>query len=234
MLSGYLQSLYAKASIANREHILNSMADFSKSEGVLLDIGCDDGVFTLDLAAAAQASRVCGVEIVEERGAMAGEKGIDVRFGDIMSGIDFPAQTFDVIHANQVIEHVSNVDFFASEIKRLLRPGGVAIISTENASSWCNIGASILGWQQFSLTNVSALENGVGNPWALHRGDRIELSSWTHKTVFNYRGLIEFLSLHGLTMVSCRGAGYFPFPWQLGRWDPRHAHFLTLVLQSTD
>jgi hypothetical protein len=53
--------------------------------------------------------------------------------------------------------------------------------------SW-NIFAAAMGWQIFSLTNVSAMSSGVGNPLALHHGHRRALASWTHKAIFNYRG----------------------------------------------
>lgn len=52
-----------------------------------------------------------------------------------------------------MIEHVSNVDLFVSEVFRVLKKGGHAVISTENGSSWHNVFAAAMGWQIFSLTN---------------------------------------------------------------------------------
>lgn len=126
----------------------------------------------------------------------------------------------------------SAYDRFASEIYRILKPGGSAIISTENGSSWHNIFASILGWQIFSLTNVSRLQAGIGNPLALLRNQPIEFSTWTHKVIFNYRGLKEFFLLHGFKEIQIKGAGYYPFPTQLAKLDPRHSHFITLYAKK--
>jgi 2-polyprenyl-3-methyl-5-hydroxy-6-metoxy-1,4-benzoquinol methylase len=141
-------------------------------------------------------------------------------------------QSIDVVHANQVIEHVGNIDNFATEIFRVLKPGGQAVISTENASSWCNVFAVALGWQMFSLTNLSSKHSGIGNPMAIHRNESVELSSWTHKTIFSHRGLIEFFEAHGFIVDDIAGAGYFPLPSYLGRIDVRHAHFLTVLLSK--
>jgi SAM-dependent methyltransferase len=140
----------------------------------------------------------------------------------------FREGSFDLVHANQVIEHVTDVDHFLSETHRVLRVGGIAIVSTENGSSWHNIMAAALGWQIFSLTNVSGRVRGVGNPMALHRGAPQDLQSWRHRTIFNYRGLIEFMAVHSLAVVSVAGAGYHPLPPQLGRIDVRHSHFITV------
>ena len=194
----------------------------------LIDLGCDDGAWTMQLAERAGTTDVWGVEIVAERAAAAEKRGVRVTSGDLAQQLPFPDASFDLLHANQVIEHVPDVDLFVSEVTRVLRPGGCAILSTENGSSWVNIGAAILGWQIFSLTNVSTRRLGIGNPLALHRGECGELASWTHKTIFNFRGLKELCEAYGLADVRILGAGYFPLPAGLGRLDPRHAHFITV------
>jgi 2-polyprenyl-6-hydroxyphenyl methylase/3-demethylubiquinone-9 3-methyltransferase len=47
-------------------------------------------------------------------------------------------ETFDVVLALEVVEHVANIDAFLSALAGLLKPGGVAILSTLNrtAKSW--------------------------------------------------------------------------------------------------
>jgi len=83
-----------------------------------------------------------------------------------------------------------------------------------------------MGWQIFSATNVSTMAAGLGNPFALHRGSHDRRRSWTHKTILNYRGLIELLEAHGFVKPRVMGAGYYPLPAIAGRVDNRHAHFL--------
>jgi SAM-dependent methyltransferase len=193
----------------------------------LCDLGCDDGVWTMEVAAAVGAREVYGIEIVHQQAVAARGRGVEAVIGDLNRPLPYADAVFDLIHANQVIEHIADLDTFLAEIHRVLRPGGTVLISTENASSWHNIGASVLGWQQFSLTNVSPRSGGIGNPFALHHGQS-HGTSWTHKTVFNYRGLVDIHRLYGLDPVAIRGAGYHPLPPGAGRVDPRHAHLLAV------
>jgi SAM-dependent methyltransferase len=195
----------------------------------LLDLGCDDGTWTLEVARAAGATELHGIEIVTERAKLARARGINALVADLNKPLPYLDDSFDLVHANQVIEHISDLDTFLSEIHRVLRPGGTSIISTENGSSWHNVFAATMGWQIFSLTNVSPRVGGLGNPFALHRGESGMISSWTHKTIFNYRGLWEIHKVHGLQPRRVTGAGYHPLPPRVGRFDPRHAHLLAVM-----
>lgn len=203
----------------------------------LLDLGCDDGLWTLELArAAGEASGRSvapeGVELFEERAKLAESRGVAVTIQDLSRGLPHQEGSIAVVHSNQVIEHLPDMDAFLEEVFRVLVPGGAAIISTENASAWHNIFAAVMGWQIFSLTNVSRRAGSIGNPLGLHRGQRGFVSSWTHKTILNYLGLKELFEVHGFESVTVLGAGYHPLPAILGRWDPRHAHFLTVIARK--
>lgn len=226
MLRGILVGMFRAAADRNRANIL-SLAGLTHG-GKILDLGCDDGSWTEKVAKSAQADQTFGLEIVPAAAEKARQKGIQVSIGNLMDRLPYADNTFDLVHSNQVIEHVADIDHFAREAVRVLKPGGRLVVSTENGSSWHNIFAAILGWQIFSLTNFSSIQSGIGNPLALHRGTNEFANSWTHKVIFNYRGLIEFLKLHGLDSIQVRGAGYYPLPSFLGDLDPRHAHFLAV------
>lgn len=196
----------------------------------LLDIGCDDGLRTLSFAAHASATEIFGFEAVPERAEAARSRGIQIEVGDIAGGLPWPDASFDAIVSNQVIEHVSDTDAFVRECRRVTRPNGIVIVSTENLASWHNIAALVLGWQPFSLTNISATIGGLGNPAAIFR-DRphTQPSTWQHVHVFAYRGLSELFANHGLLVDEIAGAGYYPLPARLGCRDPRHAAFITVA-----
>jgi SAM-dependent methyltransferase len=55
--------------------------------------------------------------------------------------IPFPAATFDVVYSSNVLEHVTHPEAFQSAIRRVLRPGGVAIHVVPSASwrFWSNL-----------------------------------------------------------------------------------------------
>ncbi len=230
MLKQILVGMFMAANRRNRANILK-LAGHEKSKKIL-DLGCDDGQWTFQVAKSAQAEEIFGIEINPVAAAAARKNGIQVTVGDLADPLPFADSTFDLVHTNQVIEHVPDIDQFAREAFRVLKPGGRLILSTENGSAWHNVFAAAMGWQIFSLTNLSSLQSGVGNPLALHRGSTEFSNSWTHKVIFNYRGLIEFLALHGFKNISVRGAGYYPLPSILGDVDRRHAHLLALSGQK--
>lgn len=224
----FLQKNYYNAALLNYKNILDLLDQ--KKDVFFLDLGCDDGALTKKLASKIDTKNIYGVEIVDERIKEAQKNGIIVEKFDLNEKFNFPDNFFDVIHANQIIEHLYNSDNFISEIYRILKPGGYAIISTENASSWCNIFASIMGWQIFSLTNISNKKNCIGNPFSLHKNNSNKLESWNHVRIYNIRGLKEYFEAFQFKIGAVKGAGYFPLPGILGNFDKTHCHFMTFKI----
>lgn len=199
----------------------------------ILDCGCDDGTWTLELGRQAGNSQLFGIEIVEERRLLAIDKGIEAREGNLNEKFPFPDDYFDIVHANQVIEHLADTDNFIKEIWRVLKPGGYAIICTENLASWHNIFALVCGWQPFSLANVCETKFQIGNPLAIHSGETaVNPKSWQHLRVFAYQGLKEIFVEYGFEVLGYVGSGYYPLPNWVSKIDPRHAAFLTIKIQK--
>jgi 2-polyprenyl-3-methyl-5-hydroxy-6-metoxy-1,4-benzoquinol methylase len=186
----------------------------------------------MELAQYCQAKAIFGAEMVPEQAQLARSRGVSATISDLNEGFPFANGTFDLVHANQVIEHVMDVDHFITETIRILRAGGTAVISTENGSSWHNIFAAVMGWQTFSLSSISTQARSLGNPLALHRAAPPRQVPDKHRTIFNYQGLVEFFRVHGLAITAIRGAGYYPLPPEVGTLDPRHSHFITVKLRK--
>lgn len=226
----FLEKMYAGAVDLNHRNIFGLFE--KNAQAHFLDLGCDDGVLTKKMAERIGAKDISGVEIVEERIRQAEDNGVKVKNFDLNGTFDFENESVDVIHANQVIEHLHNSDNFIGEVHRILKKGGYAIISTENASSWCNIFASIMGWQIFSLTNFSSKKQGIGNPFSLHRDGDVHLDSWNHIRIYNIRGLKEYFEAFDFKVEALRGAGYFPLPGWIGNIDKTHCHFMTFKVKK--
>jgi SAM-dependent methyltransferase len=217
--------MFEAAAALNIENIERALSEVAPAR-TLLDLGCDDGELTLRFAKAVGADNVIGVEVVEERAALARERGIDV--GSLNGALSFADESVDVVVSNQVIEHLADTDAFVAEIRRVLHPQGRAVVSTENLASWHNIAALLVGWQPFSLSNVSSQSGGLGNPLAVHRGATFA-KPWEHLRVFAYRGLRELFEVHGLVVDDLYGAGLYPFPARAALRFPRHSAFLAVV-----
>lgn len=210
----------------NRSAILRALP--SGRGGDLLDIGTHDGAFTEKVAQRLGAGRTCGLELLEQHADAARARGIDVTCADVERGLPYPDASFDTVHANQVIEHLRHTDRFLQEIHRVLRPGGLACISTNNLSSWHNVVSLALGWQPFSM-HVSD-EVILGNPLNNEDGREHVDAGRVHVRVFTMRALRELCEHHGLAGVHVRTAGYYPLPPRLARvaaaLDRRHGAFI--------
>jgi SAM-dependent methyltransferase len=224
---------WANAERAYRARILESLPE--DPDALLLDVGCDDGAWTESVCRRIGIRRqnVFGLELVDDRAALARDRGFDVRTADLDDSWPFDDASFDVVHANQVIEHVVRLDHFVSEMRRVLARDGTAVICTENLASWHNVAAVALGYQPFSLTNISNVRP-IGNRFALHAGvPSSHDESWQHVHVVTLAALRDVFAAHGFDIVSSWGTGYYPFPRRvasaLARRDPRHAHFIGLV-----
>ena len=201
----------------------------------MLDLGCSDGRWTIEVARHVGTTDIHGVEMLEERADEARERGVDVVVADLSAPLNaYEDASFDVIHSNQVIEHVRDTDCFVQEIRRLLRPDGYVVLSTNNLASWHNIASLVLGWQPMPC-NVSDTVN-VGNPFDLFGYREHAAPGQTHLRVFTGRALSELARYHGLLPVAEHAAGYYPFPGKVGgrlaRLDRRHGAFLVHVYEA--
>jgi SAM-dependent methyltransferase len=225
---------FRRAIEQNNENIARALAAYGPVES-LLDLGCDDGTRTSLYARAAGALDIHGIELVDSRAALARERGISVVSADLGAPLPFEDQRFDAVVSNQVIEHLFDTDLFLAEAFRVLKVGGVVVTSTENLASWHNVASLLLGWQPFSLTNVSSA-GSIGNPLGLAVGGEVAPDvpgavTWQHHRVFATRGLVDLHRAHGFTALRSVGAGYYPLPRRVGRLNPAHAVFITVAGQ---
>jgi len=207
--------------------VIRDLARRPAVAGPVCDIGCWDGETFAKYAPPGRA-RV-GLELDAVAAMHAYDRGIDAISCDLTTRWPLDTSSIGIVTSNQVIEHVPDVDHFVRETFRVLRPGGRAVMSTENLSSWHNIGALALGWQPFSLTNISGLASGLGNPCANLRDEEPLAEGWQHMHVVSARALRELFVAHGFADVTVHGAGYYPLPAAMGRVDPAHAAFITVA-----
>ncbi|HEY2767846.1 MAG TPA: class I SAM-dependent methyltransferase [Solirubrobacteraceae bacterium] len=96
----------------------------------VLDVGCGEGRFASELARAGRV--VVGIDVAHEplRRARARDSAIDVRLVGAEGSWPLQDCTFDALWAGEVIEHVADTAGWLSEARRVLRSGGVIVLST--------------------------------------------------------------------------------------------------------
>jgi ubiquinone/menaquinone biosynthesis C-methylase UbiE len=96
----------------------------------VLDVGCGEGRFSAEIARVA--ASVVGIDVAEEplRRARALHPGLDLRLVNGDGPWPLPDNSFDVVWAGEVIEHVADTAGWLSEIRRVLRSGGALLLTT--------------------------------------------------------------------------------------------------------
>jgi ubiquinone/menaquinone biosynthesis C-methylase UbiE len=164
----------------------------------LLDVGCGPGTITLDLAAAVAPGRVIGLENLEaplvaarEAAATLGDETTTFQVGDALA-LPFPDDSFDVVHAHQVLQHLTDPVTALREMLRVCRPGGwIAVREADYAAmSWYPELPGLELWRSTyrAVAHANGAEPDAGRrirAWAGQAGLReVQISSsvWTYAT----------------------------------------------------
>jgi ubiquinone/menaquinone biosynthesis C-methylase UbiE len=114
----------------------------------ILDVGCGPGTITTGFASYASEGKIVGVDlstdVLEKAKTLAAEANIptegpgSVAFkqGNVLEGLPYPDDTFDIIYASQVFGHLLEPGQqlrALTEMRRVLKPGG--IVATRDAAA---------------------------------------------------------------------------------------------------
>lgn len=133
----------------------------------ILDVGCGPGTITVDLARVATQGSVVGLDrsesVMSEARKTAGQANVtnvDLRVGDVYD-LDFEAGSFDVVHAHQVLQHLSDPVAALREMSRVCTPEGLVAVRDSDYSgfSWWPAVPELDGW--LTLYKKVARANGA-------------------------------------------------------------------------
>lgn len=150
----------------------------------LLDVGSGPGTITADLAGLVAPGEVTAIEPAEEAlalGARTAEErqvtNIRFRTADVHA-LEFADDSFDVVHAHQVLQHVHDPVLALREMGRVCRPSGVVAVRDSDyaAMTWYPEVPALDDW--LTLYRRTARHNG-GEPDAGRR-----LLSWAQRAGF--------------------------------------------------
>lgn len=230
------------------EHNVNNIVSLldKDANAKVADIGCGDGKLTIRFKQVTRCRSITGVDGQRDRLKAAKIRGVDkIVFANLGKSWPLAANSFDAVVSNQVIEHIVDIDHFIIEIFRILKPGGYAVISTENLSSWHNVAALLFGFQDFSHHLIR--KKHIGNPFSLHYGEKtaswsakdhsgVDDSTYPHMKIFTYKSLIAAFETYGFRFEKGIGSGYYPLSGSVGffasRIDPYHSHFITIKIRK--
>nr|WP_155855153.1 methyltransferase domain-containing protein [Actinotalea ferrariae] len=166
----------------------------------LLDVGCGPGSITVDLARAVSPGEVvavdaapAAVELAREAALEADVPNLTVQVADVHA-LPFPAASFDVVHAHQVLQHLTDPVAALREMRRVTRPGGVLALRDADyaATTWFPASAGLDEWLALyhEVTEANRTEADAGRRllhWALEAGFRPEqltpgASAWCFAT----------------------------------------------------
>jgi SAM-dependent methyltransferase len=132
---GNRSSAFGERGIVKRLDALAERVDLRGDR--LLDIGCGDGAYTVRLAG--DFNSVDAIDVQQEplalfRNCIAGTPAASRIVISKMSAakLDYADDTFDLVTAIEVLEHIEELDQALAEICRVLRPGGRFAFTTPN------------------------------------------------------------------------------------------------------
>ncbi len=162
----------------------------------LLDIGCGPGTITMDLAERVSPGQVCGIDagavvIAEAAAAAGGISNVAYQVGDVYA-VAYPDESFDVVHAHQLLQHLTDPVPALREMGRVCRPGGLVAARDADyaAMAWFPRLPALDRWmtlyQQVARSNEAEPDAGrFLRHWA-HRAGFAEVTSsasvWCYST----------------------------------------------------
>ena len=194
------------------------MRRIRRDGATLLDVGCWDGEFTVAYARAvgAELSAAHGLDFFPALLETASQRGVQAGQIDLeKQKFPFTDEYFDAVVCNQVLEHLKQIYRPLSEIHRVLKVGGHAVISVPNLAALHNRLLLLAGRQPATIRIMGPHVRG----YACHSFTEFLL----HNQLFTCEEIVP--------------VGMYPFPIQSGsaiaRWMPSLCHTPIWLLKKT-
>jgi SAM-dependent methyltransferase len=115
-----------------KENSAAYLLPYMKPAMKVLDVGCGPGNLTCDLATMVPQGSIIGIDrsedVIQKANALASERGqsdrVTFEAGDVFN-MPFEDNTFNIVHSHQVLQHVGDASKALTEMKRVLKPGGI-------------------------------------------------------------------------------------------------------------
>ena len=145
--AGYGRNVYNVRGLTRSAAFQRWLANGRNRSLSVLDIGCGKGQFLLDVTNSlrgefqSKVERVAVVDLVRAENSLLDQVQPKPEF--FQQSVDdqrlpFTDGSFDFVSCNHVLEHLFQTERFLREIRRVLRPNGLAVVSVPNTAAWMN------------------------------------------------------------------------------------------------
>nr|WP_197717067.1 class I SAM-dependent methyltransferase [Glycomyces terrestris] len=182
-IHGHHESVLRSHSWRTAENSAAYLLPYLKTDHAILDIGCGPGTITADFAEIAHDGQVTGVDfaagVLTQAEAAAAERGLhNTAFEQAdVHRLRFEDDSFDIVHAHQVLQHVGDPVQALREMRRVAKPGGLIAVRDSDyaAFTWFPETKGLTDWLNLYERVARA---GGGEPdagrrlksWALQAG----------------------------------------------------------------
>jgi 2-polyprenyl-3-methyl-5-hydroxy-6-metoxy-1,4-benzoquinol methylase len=139
---GHLESVLRSHRWRTAENSAGYLLARIREDSRILDVGCGPGTITVDLARLASAGTVVGIDrseaVIHEAGVAAERAGVpnaDFTVGDVYF-LEYEADSFDVVHAHQVLQHLSDPVAALREMGRVCTLDGIVAVRDSDYSGF--------------------------------------------------------------------------------------------------
>lgn len=134
-------------------------------------------------------NKVWGIDSSREAVKIAIKYGIKGSVADLSKKIKFKSNSFDIIIAKDILEHIANPLDLLKEIRRLLRPDGYAVINVPNHFYW-GLRFRILFGRNLIWKTLGHDHTKLFNEW-----------DYMHVRFFTWNGFNKFLKAGGFKII---------------------------------
>ncbi|MCS7123237.1 MAG: class I SAM-dependent methyltransferase [Candidatus Aenigmarchaeota archaeon] len=199
-IKNYLKKL-VDTNLNYGRHIIKEFANLIQVYENVLDIGAGIGEDLTIYKKTCDGASLFALDFEEKNVKQLLEKGICAYKIDIeRQKFPFNDEFFDVINANQILEHTKEIFWILHEVSRVLKIGGYLVIGVPNLASLHNRILLLLGKQPTCIKNTSAHVRGFT------KGDIIELLN-----IFE----------GGYDIIKFKGSNFYPFPSKVANFLSR-------------
>ncbi len=127
--------------LSMRPYFYTAVAQFigSISHQTVLDVGCGSGQLLATLQQRFPQAELKGFEMSQANVAAAKARlgeAADIRLGNILGAVPFPPACADVVVVTEVVEHLKDPIAALRNVRSLVKPDGVLIITIPNGTAW--------------------------------------------------------------------------------------------------